>query len=110
MIKSIITVLVVVSSFSTYGNIANDILMSRTPEQKTQILSNIVNAAGVPCTPIVSFFQGLDTLDAAYWNIDCSNGKSFVIQIANDDDATTTVFQCSAMRSLGMHCFKRLGN
>ncbi len=92
-----------------YANIANDILLSRTSEQKTQILSGIINAAGEPCIPTASFYQGVDLNDAAYWNISCSNGQAYVIQIANDAAATTTIIQCSAMKSLGAQCFKRFG-
>ncbi|MCW8409441.1 hypothetical protein OQJ13_10685 [Legionella sp. PATHC035] len=91
------------------ANIANDILLSRTSDQKTQILSSIINAAGEPCTPLGSFYQGVDLNGAAYWNIACSDGHSYVIQIANDANATTTIIRCSAMKSLGAQCFKRFG-
>jgi hypothetical protein len=92
-----------------YANIANNILLSRTSDQKTQILSNIVNSAGEECIPTRSFYQGVDIYDAAYWDLACSNGRSFVIQISNDDQAMTTIFQCSTMKSLGAECFKRFG-
>lgn len=91
------------------ANIANEILLSRSSEQKTQILSNIINAAGEPCIPVGSFYQGVDLNDAAYWNVACSNGNSYVVQIANDAEATTTIIECSAMKSLGAPCFKQFG-
>ncbi|MDP1615684.1 MAG: hypothetical protein Q8L68_07780 [Methylococcales bacterium] len=91
----------------TYANVANEILLSRTSDQKTQILSNIINAAGEPCLAIESFFQGMDLYDAAYWNVACSNGKAFTIQIASD--STNTIFPCVAMKSIGAECFKKFG-
>ncbi|CAM2889794.1 Uncharacterised protein [Legionella steigerwaltii] len=109
MRKSMMMLFLLAFTSCNYANIANSILLSRTSEQKTQILSGIINAAGEPCIPIGSFYQGLDINDAAYWNVACSNGRSFVIQIANDAEATTTIIQCSAMKSLGAQCFKRFG-
>ncbi|AUH71728.1 Uncharacterised protein [Legionella sainthelensi] len=94
---------------STYANVASDILSSRTSDQQVQILGNIINSAGLPCTPTRSFFQGLDMSGAAYWDIACSDGRSFVIQIMNNAAATTTIIQCSAMQSLGATCFKGFG-
>ena len=107
--KYIMTIILLIITSCTYANIANKILLSRTSDQKTQILSNIINAAGEPCLANASFFQGLDLHDAAYWNISCSNGRSYTIQIANDDNATTTIFQCSVMKSLGAECFRKFG-
>ncbi|BCA93951.1 hypothetical protein TUM19329_03120 [Legionella antarctica] len=92
---------------STYANVANEILLSRSSDQKTQILSNIINAAGEPCLAIESFFQGVDLYDSAYWNVACSNGKMFTIQIASD--STHSIFPCAAMQSIGAECFKKFG-
>ncbi|MGM9454606.1 hypothetical protein ACTAZI_14860 [Legionella bozemanae] len=107
--KSVMVFFLLVFTSCNYANIANDILLSRTSAQKTQILSGIINAAGGSCAPVESFYQGVDRYDAAYWNILCLNGQSYVIQIANDAAATTTIIQCSAMESLGAQCFKRFG-
>lgn len=109
MSKSMMTLVLWVFTSCNYANIANDILLSRTTEQKMLILSGIINAAGEPCSPIESFYQGVDRQDAAYWNVFCSNGKAFVIQIANDEAATKTIIPCNAMKSLGAQCFKRFG-
>ncbi|MCE0721621.1 MULTISPECIES: hypothetical protein [Legionella] len=109
MSKSMMMLFLLICTSCNYANIANDILLSRTSEQKTQILSGIINRAGEACIPIESFYQGVDRNDAAYWNISCANGRSFVIQIANDADATTTIFPCSSIQSLGAQCFKRFG-
>ncbi|AWN75535.1 hypothetical protein LEAN103870_06470 [Legionella anisa] len=109
MSKSMMMLFLLVFTSCNHANIANDILLSRTSAQKTQILSGIINAAGESCAPIESFYQGVDRNDAAYWNILCLNGRSYVIQIANDAEATTTIFPCSAMKSLGAQCFKQFG-
>ncbi|MCW8470876.1 hypothetical protein OQJ19_09455 [Fluoribacter gormanii] len=109
MSKSMMMLFLLAFTSCDYANIANDILLSRTSEQKTQILSGIINSAGESCIAIESFYQGVDLNDAAYWNIACSNGQSYVIQIANDAAATTTIIQCTAMKSLGAQCFKRFG-
>ncbi|ARB92332.1 hypothetical protein [Legionella longbeachae] len=109
MRHSIMTIILLVLAASTYANVASDILSSRTSDQQVQILGNIVNSAGLPCTPTQSFFQGLDSFGAAYWDIACADGRSFVIQIMNNAAATTTIIQCSAMQSLGVTCFKRFG-
>ena len=110
MSKYILAMILLLIVPNTYANIANTILLSRTTDQKTQILSNIINAAGEPCIATNSFFQGVDIYDSAYWNISCSNGQSYVIQIENNEEATTTIFQCNSMRSLGAECFKKFGS
>ncbi|KTD13604.1 hypothetical protein Lgra_0896 [Legionella gratiana] len=109
MRQSIIAVSLLALASLTYANIASEILSSRTSDQQVQILGNIVNSAGEPCVPIKSFFQGLDLYGAAYWNVACTDGRAFVIQIANNAAATTTIIRCSAMQSLGSPCFKGFG-
>ena len=91
------------------ANIASDILSSRTPDQQSQILSNIVNSAGEPCIPTQAFYQGIDLYGAAYWDVACADGRAFVIQISNNAAATTTIIRCSAMKSLGAECFRMFG-
>jgi hypothetical protein len=107
MYKTIMVWIIALIAPCTYANVANEILLSRTTQQKTQILSNIINAAGEPCLPTESFFQGMDLYDAAYWNIACTNGKSFTIQISAS--SVNTIFPCVAMKSIGAECFKKFG-
>ena len=109
MSQPIRAIILLLFTSCTQANVANDILMNWSAEQKTLILSNIVNAAGEGCLPVSSFYQGMDTYNSAYWNLSCADGRSFVIQIANDNQATTTIFPCAAMKSLGAECFKRFG-
>ncbi|KTD66639.1 hypothetical protein Lsan_0584 [Legionella santicrucis] len=109
MRQLIMAIFLLILASSTYANVASDILSSRTSDQQAQILGNIINSAGLPCTPIKAFFQGLDIYGAAYWNIACTDGRSFVIQIMNNAAATTTIVQCSAMKSLGATCFTGFG-
>lgn len=59
MRHSIMTIILLVLAASTYANVASDILSSRTSDQQVQILGNIVNSAGLPCTPTQSFFKAL---------------------------------------------------
>ena len=52
-----------------------------------------------------TFFQGIDDSDAtAFWNITCSNGRSYVVTIAADD--TTRVLDCAKYEASGLQrCF-----
>lgn len=109
MSRSIMAISLLVFASLSYGNVASDILSTRTSSQQVQILGNILNSAGELCDPRQVFFQGLDLYGAAYWDIACADGRSFVIQIANNAAATSTIIQCSAMNSLGAPCFKEFG-
>jgi len=109
MRQSIMAVSLFILTSFAYANVASDILASRTRDQQAQILGNIINAAGEPCTPGQVFFQGLDVYGAAYWDIACSEGRAFVIQIMNNAAATTTIVRCNAMKSLGATCFTDFG-
>jgi hypothetical protein len=87
-----------------HANQSNDILLQLTEQVAAASLSPVI---GRGCVGVHSFLQGLDRLDAAYWNVMCANGKSY--QVAIDADATgkAKIMDCDFLKQiLNMPCFK----
>jgi hypothetical protein len=90
------------------ANEGHNVLMSMKPDQRTRALGQTLNASGKACTATTSFFQGFDRDRAAYWNVACSNGVAYNIQITDDKEGKTRILECSIMKAIGVECFKKL--
>ena len=86
---------------TTLANDGHDRLMTMSASERTKALGGVLNASGEACTPTMSFFQGFDKDKAAYWNVACSNGKAFNVQIADDKTGSTRILDCSILKMIG---------
>ena len=77
--------------------------------EKAVVLQNLLNESGKECgNAIKTFMQGHDKEDSVYWNVLCSNGKSYSIQIPADPAANTRILECDVLKAIGIECFKKL--
>lgn len=107
MNKLILVTFILILSTPSFANSVNDLMLSKSPADQTRLLGANLNASGELCNATYSFFQGEDKDGNAYWNIACSNGSSFAIQIANNETGTTKIIECNIMESMGIKCFQK---
>jgi hypothetical protein len=58
------------------------------------------------CVGTSAFFRGMGLGNAAYWSVQCKNGRSYQIEIKADAAGRTTSLDCSLAKALGIDCFK----
>jgi hypothetical protein len=87
------------------SNPVNEQLYILPDDERASALAKVVTE---PCgTVIRTFFQGLEPKSrTAFWNIGCSNGRSYAISIAADDDGSTKTIDCKVLRAItNSECF-----
>lgn len=99
-------------------NLANDYLLSVLPNIQATTLAKVV---GEGCVGKLAFYQGAaddrpqQSVDVpklpghdhdAYWNVKCTNGKSYVVQVS--PTGAGQILECSMLKAVnGGHCFKK---
>lgn len=101
--------LALTASGTVFANEAHNRLLRLPAAARTTTLAEVVRSSGNACAGISSEYKGSDKSGQAFWRIDCSNGKSFLVGIANDRVGSTKVLPCSLMQALTKKdtCFER---
>lgn len=88
------------------ANPGSELLDRLTPAERANALANLLRQSDRSCSTATRVFkQGADRDGAVYWNVECSNGNAYAIQINNDAAGTTRMLECSIMASMGIPCF-----
>jgi RNA polymerase subunit RPABC4/transcription elongation factor Spt4 len=93
------------------SNPGHNALMRMTPSDRAKFLGQVVESGGTTVcgNPTRSFFQGFDKYKGAYWNVACSNGMAYSVQIAADKGGSTKVLDCGLLKILTkVECFEKL--
>lgn len=92
------------------GNVAHDLLLTKTPDVRTMFLAKVVASSGDRCTGTKAFFMGLNPKDnEAYWSVGCTNGKSYEVAIKADATGHTSVVDCAIMKAMAdVDCFVKM--
>jgi hypothetical protein len=95
-------------AFNT-GNVANDKLLAKTPEDQALYLGVVVNAG---CQGTRAFYMGMSPSDhSAFWSVACRNRSSYGVQIEADAGGSTRVLECSVLKAVaGTSCFTKFAN
>jgi len=91
-------------------NPAHEKLAAMSEVERSEVLAIFVEGSGQPCRTVArTFFQGLDSIGNAIWNVECERGQSYVVEIKNDAKGSTLVINCRTLYAAGgSRCFKRL--
>lgn len=77
------------------GNVANEQLATSSAEKRNAALRATIVSAGDPCTRVKrAFFNGSSKDATAFWSVECSNGRSYMVSIAADATGSTKVLDC----------------
>jgi hypothetical protein len=92
------------------ANPAHEKLAAMSEIDRSEVLAIFVEGSGQACRTVArTFFQGFDSRGNAVWNVECSGGHSYVVEIKNDRDGSTYVINCRTLYAAGGGaCFKRL--
>lgn len=94
---------------SSATNKAHSILVKMAESERARNLGLVVDGGENSCIGASkSYFQGFDENNAAYWNITCSDGARYGVQIAADSGGSSRVMECSLLAYLDIECYKRL--
>lgn len=109
------------------GNPQNDKLLALPPNTQAEVLGKLVPDG---CVGTQAFYQGMlkrtghetkkeaqlenvlsDQMGAAFWDVACTNGSSYIVEIPVDANANSTVLNCTIAAAVGSnHCFVRFPN
>lgn len=94
------------------GNAGHDSLVVLPEDRRGTFLSGIIASGGTRCGAARrTFFQGIDQANKrAYWNIECSTGRSYSIAIEADAGGSTRFLDCALMTRIGVACFTAFGS
>ena len=93
---------------SVSANPAHNRLSAMTESQRKDTLTTFMRSGGESCNVTKTFYQGSAKNGDAFWNVACSNGKSWVIQINNNSTGSTRLLECSALKAINAgECFKK---
>lgn len=97
-------------SVCAWANPSHDKLAAMSEIDRSEILAIFVEGSGQSCSTVArTFYQGLDTKRNAIWNVECSGGQSYVVEIKNDRGGSTRALSCRTLRAAGGGtCFKPL--
>ena len=104
----IVTVCIVVAAFcaTALANQGHLLLLSQTRDERATTIAGILHASEKACEAVSrTFLQGTDENEASYWNAECTNGASYVVQIPLNNQ--TRVIECKVMEMIGVKCFTR---
>ena len=84
--------------------------MAMSEVDRSEALAIFVESSGQPCRTVArTFFQGEDDKGNVFWNVECSGGHSYVVQIKNDVPGSTRVLTCRRLEAVsGGRCFQKL--
>lgn len=94
--------------FIVDANPAHNAMMKESKAVRGKALAMSVASAGFPCVGVDTFFQGMSDEGAAFWNVSCTNGQKYVVQIMPDAGGSTRVLSCLIMEAINLKCFVRL--
>ena len=92
-----------------WPNEAHDIISAMSETDRRVALASFMRTSGESCARATrTFFQGFDKSGNAFWNVGCSNGRSFSVMIYNDSVGSTRILDCKVLKALTkVECFKK---
>jgi hypothetical protein len=90
-------------------NLAQEKLLTATEQERQAILTAYLARDKVTCTGVSkTFYQGSDHKGNVFWNLACSEGTTYVIQIFNNEINSTRSYDCVRLKEdTGGTCFTK---
>jgi hypothetical protein len=101
--------LLLIASSAVAANEADRLLSSLPAEKQRQALAHIVTSSGDACPGGNRVMrQGAKKDGTAYWNVGCTNGKSYLVELKADAQGSTKVLSCTTLKALNAGtCFTK---
>ena len=97
------------AGFAAAANSTHQQLQQLGDGPRAALFARLLRSTGEACASVSrTFYQGSDRSGAAFWNVQCSGGKSWSVMIRNDATGSTRYVECEVMlRMEGAPCFRR---
>ena len=107
--KKLLLSAAVVMAFPVLSNTGHGMLLAAPETKRQTAFSNLLTASGEKCPSVTkTFYQGSDKKENAFWNVQCSNGKAFVVQLFNDSKGSTKILDCAILKAINAGtCFTK---
>ena len=94
---------------SAAANPGHDKIAGLSEPDRGAIFAKLLSNGGERCPSSVrTFYQGSDKQGNAYWNIQCTGALSYMIQVSNNANGSTSVLECGLMKKANIGtCFKK---
>lgn len=90
----------------TTENTGHNMLAEMGDTKRNSTLAHLVQGSDNVCLGESNFFQGFDESTNAYWNVRCTNGEAYLVQVLNDAAGSTQILSCSILEEVGGNpCF-----
>jgi hypothetical protein len=107
-VKTVLVAVFAVWPCISTANQAHQILQGMSGPKRNEAMTSFMARSGEPCNVTRSFYQGVDARGNAFWNVACSNKKSFSVMIYNDSSGSTRILECKVMKAVGgTPCFQQ---
>jgi hypothetical protein len=91
------------------GNVAHDLLMTRSERDKMAILSQ--SFIDNPCNVNRVFYAGMSKDKSALWHVGCTNGNAYQIMIKADAKGTSSYLDYKMLKLMSnLDCFVKLSD
>ena len=105
--KKFLCFLLALVTDTAFANESHKQLAAMSEADRRVMLSLFMRENGEACFVTKTFYQGSDSKGTASWNVACSNGKAFVIGVANDAGGSTSILGCEVLKAVArVECFK----
>lgn len=105
--KRIFLVILVLLANVAIANPANNQILALTESKRKEIFTAFMKQSGENCVVNKTFLQGKSKNGDAFWNVGCTNNKSFVVEIKNNSTGSTKILECGVYKMVTkLECFK----
>ncbi len=106
-VKQITLALMFLSGAAFAGpNPSHDALQQMSASEQSRILAGLVSSAGNRCSAAETQFLYVDKHDSsAYYRVECTSGKNFMIRIGNDRGGSNSSTNCALLATININCF-----
>jgi hypothetical protein len=108
-VLAVVTVVVFSIPAIALANKAHDMIEKMPDKDRNTTFTAFLKNSGEDCGAVTkNFFQGFDKSRNAFWNVSCSNKKSYAIMINNDSVGSTKIMSCALLKAINAgECFKK---
>jgi hypothetical protein len=90
------------------GNKAHDTLVGLSEREQMSFLGKAF-IEDEPCTVNRVFYAGMSKERTAFWDVGCTNSKSYQIRIMDDEQGTMGCVECAFLKQMThLDCFVKL--
>jgi hypothetical protein len=91
------------------ANPAHKAIAAMDEPERQKTFGKLMLRSGESCPKVErTFYQGADRKGNAYWNMQCSPGESFLVQVNNDATGSTRIMKCRQLEAInGARCFTK---